>query len=114
MLQDLKISDSKRQDPFAIIEDLTMSLFPNFLDATAHLYVVNTVGSGNEPNFSTGQPVIGQLDLHAIYDHLLEETILIANGKSGSRIILRGQGIHKASRQTTKAAVSKVRTVFDF
>ena len=70
-----------------LIKDLQMSVLPVLLHVTAHLYVINAVGSGNQPDLSAGQPDIGKLYLHTVYDHLLEQTVLIADGKARGGII---------------------------
>ena len=92
-----------------LIADLQVSVLPVFLDVTAHFHVVNAVGSRHQPDLAARQPDIGQLHLHSIHDHLLEQTVFIADRKAGRRIIQRGKSIEIARRKPPKTAVSESR-----
>ena len=84
-----------------------MSVLPILLNVTAHFYLIDTVSSGNQPYLSAGKPYIGELYLHSVNDHLLEESVIIADGKARCGIVQRGERVHKASGKTTETAVSE-------
>ena len=56
---------------------------------------------------AVSEPVIGQLNLLAVYDGLLEHTVFVTDTAAVSRIVEGGQGLQEAGCQTAKAAVSQ-------
>ena len=82
-------------------------LAPLLSDAAAKADLVDAVGAGNQPNVAAWQPDVGQLNLHTVHDHLLEESVLVADGKARGGIIERGEGVHKAGGKAAKSSVAK-------
>jgi hypothetical protein len=53
------------------------------------------------------QPVVWDLDLVAIDDFLLEDTVSVTEAIAPGRIIERGQAVEEASGQATQASISE-------
>lgn len=53
------------------------------------------------------KPVIGNLDLVAIHDFLLEDTISVSQSVSPGRNVERSHGVQETSSQATKTTIAK-------
>ena len=66
---------------------------PALLDLTVEFDDELLVAALGEPAFAAGEPHIGKLDLPAVHDLLLEETVLIEDGKTHGGIVLRRKSV---------------------
>ena len=92
-----------------LVADVAVPLRPLLHDLPAKADAEGAVGAGNQPDLAAGQPDVGQLDLQAVDDLLLEETVLIADGKAGCRVVERRQRVHKAGGKSAETAVAETR-----
>lgn len=58
------------------------------------------------------QPVVGDFNLVAVNDFLLENTVAVSQTVTPGREVERGQTVEEASGQSTKTAVSEGSVVF--
>lgn len=63
------------------------------LDVTVEANLVGDVGSLNLPRVASGEPVVGLLHLVAIYDSLLEDTVVVPDTIAPGRDFKSGQRI---------------------
>ena len=80
---------------------------PHVLHRTAEADLLGLVHLGDEPGPAPVQPVVGQLDLLAVHDLLLEDAQLVADGVAGEGDVQGGGGVQVAGRQTAQAAVAQ-------
>ena len=97
-----------------VIGDAALAVLPVFVYRPAQPDIKGLVGSGYQPCVAAAHPVIRQFHLVSVDDFLLEQTIFIADGKTGCVIILCGQGVHKAGCQPSQPPVAKARIRFHF
>ena len=90
-----------------IIDNLHVTVLPFLANVSAHLYLIYSVCSRNEPNLSAREPYIRKLYLHTVHDHLLEESVLIADRESRCGIIERCERVHKARCKSAQASISE-------
>ena len=82
-------------------------LVPVIDDLAAEANLLGLVHLGDEPGIAQAHPVVGQLDLLAVDDLLLEQTQLIADGVAGGGDLLSGHGVQIAGSQTAQTAVAQ-------
>ena len=90
-----------------LVADVAVPLGPLLHDLSAETDAERAVGAGNQPDFAAGQPDVGQLDLQSVNDLLLEQTVLVADGEAGRRVIQRSKRVHKAGSQSAETAVAE-------
>jgi hypothetical protein len=69
-------------------------------------YIYNNIVSREFPRVEI-KPVIGNLDLVAIHDFLLENTISVSQSISPGWHVERSQGVQETGSQTTKTTITK-------
>ena len=84
------------------------------LGMSAKLYVESQLGPGNLPRVAKPQPLVGNLDLPAVADDLVEDAELITNAIPDGRHFKRRERIHITRRQPPQAAVAKARLILLF
>jgi hypothetical protein len=84
-------------------------LIPVGLGAAAKADEAGLLGVGNLPRPAALEPFIGDLDLPAIADQLVEDAEFVANAIPRGRDLERGQRFQEAGRQTAQAAVAQSR-----
>ena len=83
------------------------------MNLTAEAHVEGLVGTGNQPCGSLVHPAVRQLDLIAVDDALLEESVFVADRETGGGIVERRKGVHEAGGQTSETAVAEPGIRFD-
>ena len=63
--------------------------------------------AANLPGIAVAQPVVGELDLPAVADGLLEDAELVADAVADGGNAERGHGVEIAGRETAEAAVAE-------
>ena len=76
-------------------------------DLTAEAYLNHILVTGDQPALGGGAPVVGHLDLLAVFKALLENTQLVADRIAGSLQTLGGHGVHIARGETAETAVAE-------
>ena len=95
--------------------DMAIAVFvPPFVNVTAELYLEVLIRARHHPHFARIQPLVGHFHLHMLEYLLLEQTVLVANGKAHCGIVERRKRIHKARSETTETAVSETGIVLHF
>jgi len=80
---------------------------PAFINPALKTDSLGALLTGHQPNLSAGQPKVRQLRLPAVYQLLLKNAGLIANGIAHGLIAVRGQTVQITGSQTTQAAVAQ-------
>ena len=82
-------------------------VFKAHLHLAAEVDFLSVLRAGGEPRAAQVLPVVGQLHLLAVYDLLLEDTKLIADGVAGGGDLQGGHGFQIAGGQAAQAAVAQ-------
>ena len=77
------------------------------VDRAADLDLAGVVHGRDVPYVARSEPGIRQLDLLAVFDLLLENAVLVADGVAGAAHARGGHAVHVAGRQTAEAAVAE-------
>ena len=76
-------------------------------DAALEADLTGVLGPGDLPDIALVEPVVGLLDLRAVQDALLEDAVVVAQPVADGRQVHRRQGVEKAGRQPSQAAVAE-------
>ena len=68
---------------------------------------VDDVGSLDLPGVSVLEPVVGHFNLFAVLDHLLEDTVIVADTVSPGGDLKRGQTVEETSGETAETTVAE-------
>ncbi len=104
---DLHIAGDRLDHGGILVDDVEVSVVPEFPDGTAEAHLLGLSGLGQQPGRAQILPVVGQLHLLALYDLLLENAQLIADGVAGGGDLQRGHGVQVAGGQAAQAAVAQ-------
>ena len=77
------------------------------LDGSAEADHVGHLRPLELPRVAGGQPVLGQLELPAVAQHLSEDAVVVANAVPVRRDSERGHALHEARREPAEAAVAQ-------
>ena len=89
------------------VDGLHAVVRPALLDLTVEFDDELLVAALGEPAFAAGEPHIGKLDLPAVHDLLLEETVLIEDGKTHGGIVLRRKSVQKTGGEAAESPISE-------
>ena len=94
--------------------NVVILLVPVFLEISLEVHVNGKLRPGIQPDGAARQPVVRQLGLPAVFQLLLEDAVLVADGVAHCRVRLGGKGVHIAGGKTAQPSVAQtcVRLVF--
>ena len=92
-----------------LVDHVQVAVVPELPDGAAEADLLSLLGLGQQPGGAQPLPVVGQFHLLALYDLLLEDAQLIADGIAGGGDLQRGHGIQIAGGQAAQAAVAQCR-----
>ena len=87
--------------------EVVVVILPVLVDLTVEVHLDSLVGNRNQPCAAAGEPVIGKLCLPAVNDLLLEDTVLVTDRVTGSRIVTGSKSVHVACCESAQTAVAK-------
>jgi hypothetical protein len=98
--------DDRGGDPPGTIPSLIVG---PALRVPAERHVIGDLRPGRLPGIAEAQPLVGDLHLPAIADHLIEDAEFIANAVADGRDLERCQRVHVAGGQAAKPTIAQGR-----
>ena len=92
--------------------DVVAAVVEDILDVAVDLDLRGVLGPDDLPRRSKLHPRVGQLDLVAVAELLLEEPVLVMDAVADGRKIERGQRIEEARGEAAQTAVAEPHVVF--
>ena len=76
------------------------------LGAPAELHIERDFRTHDLPGITEAQPLVGQLDLPAVTNRLIEDAELVADAVADGRNVERRQRVHVTRGQAAQAAIA--------
>jgi hypothetical protein len=109
-------AEARRRDVVRHAEDglgadparaIVAAVVEHVLDAAVELHRLGVFRAGHFPGIAEEHPVVGMLDLVALFKGLPEKAELVVDAVAERRVVLRRQRIEKARREAAEAAVAQ-------
>ena len=79
---------------------------------SAEMYFLSILGAAQLKGISVLEPVVRNFLLEAVFNFLLEHSVMVADTAAVSGVVQSGEGIQEAGSKTSEAAVSECRVRF--
>ena len=101
------VRNSQNRGIVVVLDDQLALIVEIGVDRAADLDLARVVHRGDVPNVAGSEPGVRQLDLLAVFNLLLENTVFIADGVAGAAHTDGGHTVHVAGCQTAQTAVAQ-------